>query len=84
MSSGSWFKNNPTGARLSGTTSVKLVNGTAEFSTLMLNKAGAGFTFVASSATLPVSFSDPFSVVAVSRFSVTTTTSFVQAGLVST
>lgn len=39
---------NPAGGTLGGTLRVKAVNGVATFSTLSLNKAGAGYTLVAS------------------------------------
>ena len=41
--------NDPTGATLSGTTTVAAVNGIATFSNLSINKAGSGYTLVASS-----------------------------------
>jgi hypothetical protein len=52
--------NNPGGATLSGATTVNAVNGIATFSGLKLNKGGAGYTLVASSAGLMPDTSNAF------------------------
>jgi uncharacterized repeat protein (TIGR01451 family) len=64
--------NNTAGAKLTGTTSVKLVNGVATFPNLQLSTAGTGFTLAASAAGLPAVLSSPFDVAAVAKFAVTT------------
>jgi uncharacterized repeat protein (TIGR01451 family) len=74
------LQNNPAAATLTGIKSVKLTNGVATFPTLRLSKAGLGFTLAASTATLPATFSDPFDVIAVARFKVTTDKVTVVAG----
>jgi hypothetical protein len=55
---------NPGGATLGGTTTVAAVNGVATFTDLTLDKAGAGYTLVASAANLASATSTPFSNVA--------------------
>jgi predicted outer membrane repeat protein len=53
---------NPGGGVLSGTTSVNAVAGIATFSTLSIDKPGAGYTLVASSAGAPAATSAPFDI----------------------
>jgi len=53
------------GAALSGTTTVPVVNGVATFSGLSINLAGTGYTLRASSGTLTPATSSAFNVVAV-------------------
>jgi hypothetical protein len=50
----------PTGATLSGTTTKNAVNGVATFNNLSIDKAGYGYTLVASSAGLPSATSSSF------------------------
>jgi hypothetical protein len=50
------------GGTLSGTTTVNAVNGVARFQTLSIDKAGAGYTLVASSGNLPSVTSSSFTV----------------------
>ena len=56
--------NNPSAATLSGTLTVSASNGVAAFLDLRLDRAGAGYTLVASSAGLPNTQTGPFSVAA--------------------
>ncbi len=56
--------NNPTGAKLGGTVSVKFVNGVATFSGLTMSKVGTGYTILISSKNLTGVTSDPFNVTA--------------------
>ncbi|KFE66749.1 hypothetical protein DB31_8963 [Hyalangium minutum] len=56
--------NNPGGATLSGTTRVAAVNGVATFSNVSINKAGAGYTLVASSSGLNSGTSTAFQITA--------------------
>jgi hypothetical protein len=70
--------NNPTGAKLSGTTSVKASQGLATFTGLSLNKVGSGYTLRVSSKGLTSATTSPFNVVSSatsSALAVTTTTS---------
>ncbi len=53
---------NPGGGTLSGTTTVNPVNGVASFSGLSINKAGAGYTLVASSIPLTSATSAAFTI----------------------
>jgi hypothetical protein len=53
---------NPGGATLSGTTTVSAVSGVAVFSTVSLDRAGAGYTLVASATGLSPATSPPFTV----------------------
>jgi hypothetical protein len=53
---------NPNGATLSGTTTVAAVNGVAQFSDLSINRSGAAYLFVASSAGLTGASSGTFNV----------------------
>lgn len=53
---------NPSGARLSGTTTVQSVNGIAHFTGLTLDRAGSGFTLVASTPGSPNVTTPPFNV----------------------
>lgn len=46
------FANNPTGATLSGTTMVNSVNGVATFADLSIDRAGSGYTLVATAVGL--------------------------------
>jgi uncharacterized repeat protein (TIGR01451 family) len=62
------LQNNPVGAIPTGTATARLAGGVATFPTLGIGKAGVGFTLSASSASLPATISDPFSVSAVVRF----------------
>jgi hypothetical protein len=55
--------NNPTGARLSGTTKVTASQGLATFSGLSLNKVGSGYTLQVSSKVLTSATTSPFNVV---------------------
>ena len=52
---------NTGGATLGGTTTVAAVNGIATFDSLTLDKAGAGFTLVATAGSLTSATSTPFS-----------------------
>ncbi len=54
--------NNPGGATLSGTTSASASSGVATFGDLLLDKAGSGYTLVASAAGLTGAVSDGFTV----------------------
>jgi hypothetical protein len=54
--------NNPGGATLGGTTTVTTAGGVATFSTLTLEKAGTGYTLVASADALPAATSNAFNV----------------------
>lgn len=56
--------NNPGGAALNGTVSVKAISGVATFSNLSINQAGVGYTLVASSGSLAGAISSPFNVIA--------------------
>jgi alpha-tubulin suppressor-like RCC1 family protein len=53
---------NPGGGTLGGTTTVTAVNGVATFADLSLDKAGAGYTLVASAAALTGATSTPFDI----------------------
>ena len=53
---------NPASGTLSGTTTVNAVNGVARFSDLAVDKAGAGYTLVATAAGLTGATSAPFDV----------------------
>jgi hypothetical protein len=55
--------NNPTGARLSGTTRVTASQGLATFTGLSLNKVGSGYTLQVSSRGLTSATTNPFNVV---------------------
>jgi len=55
---------NPTGAFLSGTTTVDVVSGVARFADLSLNKVGSGYTLVASTTEATQATSAGFSIVA--------------------
>jgi streptogramin lyase len=55
--------NNPTGARLSGTTKVTASQGLATFTGLSLNKVGTGYTLQVSSKGLTSATTSPFNVV---------------------
>src|ERR1041385_6998620 len=55
---------NPGGATLSGTTSVNAVNGVATFGNLSLDRAGTGYTLIATSSGLSSITSMPFDVAA--------------------
>jgi MYXO-CTERM domain-containing protein len=55
--------NNPTGATLSGTTTVAAVAGVATFSNLSLNRGGNGYTLAATSASLTGATSSAFNIV---------------------
>jgi uncharacterized repeat protein (TIGR01451 family) len=74
------LQNNPGGAKLAGATSIRLNNGQAVFPDLKLNKPGNDYTLAASAAGLPLAISSAFDVAAVARFTVTTTTTTVEAG----
>ncbi|MEZ0229163.1 MAG: hypothetical protein ACAI25_11100, partial [Planctomycetota bacterium] len=52
---------NPTGAVLSGTRNVTPVNGVASFATLVVDRAGTGYTFTTSATGLQAATSAPFS-----------------------
>src|SRR6185295_16654438 len=54
--------NNPGGGTLSGTTTVAATSGVATFSNLSINKAGIGYTLVASSPGLISATSNPFDI----------------------
>ena len=54
------FYNNPSGATLSGTTTVAAVDGTATFSDLSVDLTGAGYTLIATSPGLNPRLSGPF------------------------
>ncbi len=54
--------NNPTGAKLGGTLSVKASKGVATFSGLTLNKVGTGYTLALSSSGLTGATSSPITV----------------------
>ena len=58
------FGTNTVGALLSGTTTVNAVAGIATFSTLSINKTGAGFTLVATSPLLTSATSNAFATTA--------------------
>jgi hypothetical protein len=53
---------NPNGGTLSGTTSVTVSGGAATFSNLVINRAGNGYTLVASSGTLTSATSSTFNI----------------------
>lgn len=53
---------NPGGGTLSGTTTVATVNGVATFNNLAINKAGTGYTLVATSGTLGADTSGTFDI----------------------
>ncbi|MCB9933784.1 MAG: IPT/TIG domain-containing protein [Planctomycetes bacterium] len=55
--------NNPTGAVIEGVTALRLVNGRAYFNRLRLDRAGTGFTLVATHPTLSGNTSSTFDVV---------------------
>lgn len=55
---------NPSGGALSGTTSVSAVSGVATFSNLKIDKAGTGYTLLATSAGLTPATSTPFDITA--------------------
>jgi hypothetical protein len=55
---------NPGGATLSGTLTVAAVNGVATFANLILDRAGSGYTLMASAQGLASAISPPFTVVA--------------------
>jgi uncharacterized repeat protein (TIGR01451 family) len=61
--------NGPAGSSLSGTTTVAAVNGVATFSNLRIDKAGNGYTLVASAAGLTSATSASFDIVATSAAS---------------
>ena len=54
---------NPSGASLTGTTTVNVVDGVAAFTNLSLDRAGAGYTLTASAAGLPSATSSSFEIV---------------------
>jgi streptogramin lyase len=54
--------NNPTNAKLKGTTSVSFVNGVATFTGLTITKAGTGYTILISSKYLTSMDTNPFNV----------------------
>src|SRR2546422_302263 len=56
--------NNPGGGTLSGTTTVTAVNGVATFSNLSINRAGNGYTLVATGTGLTGATSAPFNIAA--------------------
>lgn len=58
---------NPTGATLSGTTSIRVVGGVATFNNLTLNKLGTGYTLVARSGLLSPATSGTFNVANASK-----------------
>jgi uncharacterized repeat protein (TIGR01451 family) len=60
---------NPVGGSLSGTTTVAAVNGVATFSNLRIDKAGNGYTLLASAAGLTSATSASFDIVATSAAS---------------
>jgi uncharacterized repeat protein (TIGR01451 family) len=70
----------PAGAALGGTTSVSAVRGVAAFPNLQVTAAGIGMTLQARTPSLPVTVSDPFTVVAIAGFTVTTTQTTLTAG----
>src|SRR5207237_575425 len=53
---------NPGGGTLSGTTTVAAVGGVASFSTLSVNKVGAGYTLTAADASLTTATSGAFNI----------------------
>jgi hypothetical protein len=53
---------NPGGGTLSGNLTVAAVSGVADFSGLKIDKAGAGYTLIASSDAVPSKTSDPFTI----------------------
>lgn len=55
---------NSTAATLNGTLTVNVVNGVASFNDLSLNKAGTGYTLVATSGTLASATSNAFDITA--------------------
>jgi hypothetical protein len=65
---------NPGGATLGGTTTVAAVNGIATFSDLTLDKAGTGYTLIATSGNLASATSTTFSNVAGAASQLTFTT----------
>ena len=73
---------NPSGGTLGGTLAVAAVNGVATFSTLNINKAGAGYTLTANAATLTGTTSTAFNVTAgtASKLAFTVQPSNVTAG----
>lgn len=58
------IKANPGGATLTGTTTVSALGGTAVFSSLILDKAGTGYTLSAAATGLAQATSGPFDVIA--------------------
>jgi len=56
------LENNPSGAKLGGTLSVKASNGVATFSGLTLNKVGTGYTLQVSSSGLSSATTSPITV----------------------
>jgi hypothetical protein len=56
--------NNPWGGALSGTTTRNALNGAATFLGLTIDKAGNGYTLIATATNLPPSTSAPFDVIA--------------------
>ena len=59
---------NPSGGTLSGTTTVNAINGVASFANLSIDKAGTGYTLVASAAGLSSSTSTAFAITAPPQF----------------
>jgi hypothetical protein len=55
------FADNPSGARLEGTTSVRAANGIATFSDLRIDRPGSGYTLLATASGLSPALSNPFS-----------------------
>jgi uncharacterized repeat protein (TIGR01451 family) len=55
---------NPAAGTLSGTTTVAAVGGVATFSNLQIDRAGSGYTLVASSSGLASATSNPFTIIA--------------------
>jgi hypothetical protein len=58
------FGNNPTGASLSGTTTLTVSGGIATFSDLTIETAGIGYTFTATLGALPIVSSSAFNILA--------------------
>ena len=56
------FANNPTGAKLGGTLSVKASQGVATFSNLTINKVGSGYTLQLTSSGLSSAVTNPINV----------------------
>ena len=56
------FANNPTGAKLGGTLSVKAEPGVATFSNLTINKVGSGYTLQLTSSGLSGAVTNPINV----------------------